>query len=70
MMDSVFMQSTPRSTVMEFFPKGTYARDQETVVQSIGLKYMAWWDKEYDFFYSFFFFGVSAYFFFFFTKKI
>lgn len=47
MMDSVFMQPTPRSTVMEFFPKGTYARDLETVVQSIGLKYMAWWEKEY-----------------------
>jgi hypothetical protein len=48
MMDSVFMQPTPRSTVMEFFPRGTYVRDHETIVQSVGLKYMAWWDKEYD----------------------
>lgn len=43
MMDSIFMRPTPQSTVMEFFPPDKYARDQEVVVQSIGLRYMAWW---------------------------
>ncbi len=43
MMDCIFMRPTPQSTVMEFFPLETYARDQEVAVQSIGLRYTAWW---------------------------
>ena len=43
MMDSVFMRPTPRSTVMEVFPTDKYAKDQELVAQSLGLRYTAWW---------------------------
>jgi len=43
MMDSVFMRPAPRSTVMEMFPTDKYAKDQELVAQSLGLKYTAWW---------------------------
>ena len=30
--------------LMEFFPAGTFIRDQEYAVRSVGLRYAAWWD--------------------------
>ncbi|KAL6302988.1 hypothetical protein BKA93DRAFT_364114 [Sparassis latifolia] len=30
--------------LMEFFPPGTFVRDQEFAARSLGLRYMAWWN--------------------------
>ncbi|KAH9939463.1 hypothetical protein B0H21DRAFT_756730 [Amylocystis lapponica] len=30
--------------LMEFFPGGTFVRDQEFAVRSLGMRYMAWWN--------------------------
>ncbi|TFK38131.1 hypothetical protein BDQ12DRAFT_684016 [Crucibulum laeve] len=43
--DTMFMRRTPHSTLMEFFPEETFVRDEELVVGSIGLKYVAWWNS-------------------------
>lgn len=52
--DSVFMappppssQDVPAPILMEFFPTGTFVRDQEWAVRSVGLRYLAWWDAQY-----------------------
>ena len=31
--------------LMEFFPSGTFVRDQEYAVRSVGLRYIAWWES-------------------------
>lgn len=33
----------PASLLMEFYPPGTFLRDQEYAVRSLGMRYMAWW---------------------------
>lgn len=40
--DAVFMKRGPQSTLMEFFPPDVFNRDWETVVQSMGIRYIAW----------------------------
>ena len=51
--DSIFMAApTPEQAangveaplLMEFFPSGTFVRDQEYAVRAVGLRYTAWWD--------------------------
>ncbi|KAJ7666155.1 hypothetical protein DFH06DRAFT_1295308 [Mycena polygramma] len=44
LLDSVYMQRTPHTTLMEFFPPQTFAREQEMVAQSVGMRYIAWWN--------------------------
>ncbi|KAJ6588930.1 hypothetical protein B0H19DRAFT_1013958 [Mycena capillaripes] len=44
LLDSVYMQRTPHTTLMEFFPPQTFAREQEIVAQSVGMRYIAWWN--------------------------
>jgi len=47
--DSIYMKSSPRSTVMEFWPAGTFTRDTELPATSTGLNYVAWWsDKKHS----------------------
>lgn len=36
------MRRGPQSTLMEFFPPNVFNRDWETVVQSMGIRYVAW----------------------------
>lgn len=52
--DSVFMtppskteapQPDSAPVLMEFFPSGTFLRDQEYAVRSVGLRYTAWWGE-------------------------
>jgi len=46
--DAAFMRRTPQSALMEFFPPNVFNRDCETVVQSMGIRYVAWWgDQKY-----------------------
>lgn len=54
--DSVFMAAPTTEQrqngveapiLMEFFPSGTFVRDQEYAVRAAGLRYMAWWDSRY-----------------------
>ncbi|KAH8987841.1 hypothetical protein EDB92DRAFT_2115927 [Lactarius akahatsu] len=40
--DAVFMKRRPQSALMEFFPPNVFNRDWETVVQSMGIRYVAW----------------------------
>ncbi|KAH9061089.1 hypothetical protein EDB87DRAFT_1576468 [Lactarius vividus] len=40
--DAVFMKRGPQSALMEFFPPHVFNRDWETVVQSMGIRYVAW----------------------------
>ncbi|KAJ7778294.1 hypothetical protein B0H16DRAFT_1502937 [Mycena metata] len=44
LLDSVYMQRTPHTTLMEFFPPQTFAREQELVAHSVGIRYVAWWN--------------------------
>lgn len=44
--DAVFMKRGPQSTLMEFFPPNVFNRDWETVVQSMGIRYIAWQDDQ------------------------
>jgi hypothetical protein len=44
--DAVFMKRGPQSTLMEFFPPDVFNRDWETVVQSMGIRYIAWQDDQ------------------------
>lgn len=49
LLDSIYMKPTHRSTVMEFWPAGTFVRDMELPVTSTGLHYVAWWaDKKHS----------------------
>lgn len=45
--DAMFMKRTPRSTLMEIFPRDEFNRDWETVVRSMGIRYVAWRDNRY-----------------------
>ncbi|KAI0298688.1 hypothetical protein B0F90DRAFT_1668976 [Multifurca ochricompacta] len=40
--DAVFMKRTRQSALMEFFPSNIFNRDWETVVRSMGIRYVAW----------------------------
>jgi hypothetical protein len=40
--EAVFMKRSPRSTLMEIFPPGEFNRNWETVVRSMGIRYVAW----------------------------
>ena len=31
--------------LMEFFPPGTFVRDQQYAMQALGIDYMAWWKE-------------------------
>jgi len=47
--DSIYMKRSSRSTVMEFWPAGTFTRDVELPATSTGLNYVAWWsDKKHS----------------------
>lgn len=43
LLDSAYMQRTPHTTLMEFFPPQTFAREQQMVAHSLGMGYVAWW---------------------------
>jgi len=45
--DAVFMKRTPRSTLMEIFPPDEFNRNWETVVRSMGIRYVAWQGNQY-----------------------
>jgi hypothetical protein len=47
LLDSVYMQRMPHTTLMEFFPPQTFAREQEMVAKSVGMNYIAWWNDRY-----------------------
>ncbi|KAJ7753381.1 hypothetical protein DFH07DRAFT_824297 [Mycena maculata] len=44
LLDCVYMQRSQHTTLMEFFPPQTFAREQEIVAQSLGMRYIAWWN--------------------------
>jgi len=44
--DAMFMKRTPRSTFMEVFPPSDFNRNWETVVRSMGIRYVAWQGKQ------------------------
>ncbi|KAJ6627849.1 hypothetical protein B0H10DRAFT_1992185 [Mycena sp. CBHHK59/15] len=44
LLDSAYMQRSPQTTLMEFFPPDTFAREQEIVAHSLGMHYIAWWN--------------------------
>jgi len=47
--DGIYMKPSTQSTLMEFWPAGTFTNDRELPVQSTGLKYTAWWaDKSFS----------------------
>ncbi|KAI0642757.1 hypothetical protein C8Q79DRAFT_917243 [Trametes meyenii] len=37
----------PAPLLMEFFPPGTFVRDQQFAVQALGIDYVAWWNEMY-----------------------
>ncbi|KAI9065293.1 hypothetical protein FKP32DRAFT_1590774 [Trametes sanguinea] len=39
------VQPPPAPLLMEFFPQGTFVRDQEYAVRELGIDYMAWWGE-------------------------
>ncbi|KAF9219516.1 hypothetical protein BS17DRAFT_420472 [Gyrodon lividus] len=42
--DSLYMAPSSHSTLMEIFPPGTFVRDAEISVNSLGINYLAWWE--------------------------
>jgi len=40
--DAMFMRRTPQSALMEFFSPNEFNRDWETVVRTMGIRYVAW----------------------------
>ncbi|KAI0763049.1 hypothetical protein BD413DRAFT_616506 [Trametes elegans] len=40
-------KAPPAPLLMEFFPTGTFVRDQQFAVQALGIDYMAWWNERY-----------------------
>jgi len=44
--DAAFMRRTPQSALMEFFPPNVFNRDCEIVMQSMGIRYVAWWGDQ------------------------
>ncbi|KAK6981036.1 protein transporter SEC24, partial [Favolaschia claudopus] len=42
LVDSMYMQRTPHTTLLEFFPPQTFSREQEIVASSVGIRYIAW----------------------------
>ncbi|KAG6873671.1 hypothetical protein C0995_012605 [Termitomyces sp. Mi166 len=42
LLDCLFMKPSPKTTLIEFFPSGTFARDQEIVARSRDIHYVAW----------------------------
>ncbi|KAJ7485271.1 hypothetical protein FB451DRAFT_1082649 [Mycena latifolia] len=44
LLDSAYMQRSPHTTLMEFFPPQRFAREQEIVARSLGMRYIAWWN--------------------------
>ncbi|KAI0287548.1 hypothetical protein BC826DRAFT_1108391 [Russula brevipes] len=40
--DAVFMKRTPQTTLIEIFPPGEFNQNWETVVRSMGIRYIAW----------------------------
>jgi hypothetical protein len=50
--DAMFMRRTPQSALMELFPPSEFNRDWETVVRTMGIRYVAWQGNQYVFFLS------------------
>ncbi|KAG6890279.1 hypothetical protein C0992_002428 [Termitomyces sp. T32_za158] len=44
LLDCLFMKPSPETTLVEIFPSGTFARDEELVARSINVHYIAWWN--------------------------
>jgi hypothetical protein len=40
--DAMFMRRTPQSALIEFFPPDEFNRNWETVVRTMGIRYVAW----------------------------
>ncbi|KAI0355991.1 hypothetical protein OH77DRAFT_1424283 [Trametes cingulata] len=38
--------AAPAPLLMEFFPPGTFVRDQQYAVQALGIDYVAWWNEQ------------------------
>lgn len=43
LLDAAFMKPSPHATLMEFFPDGRFFHDEEVVLRSRGVNYIAWW---------------------------
>lgn len=39
--------TTPAPLLMEFYPSGTFLKDREYAMRTLGMRYMAWWDSRY-----------------------
>ena len=37
--------AAPAPLLMEFFPPGTFVRDQQFAMHALGIDYMAWWNE-------------------------
>lgn len=44
--DAMFMRRTSQSALMELFPPNKFNRDWETVVRTMGIRYVAWQDNQ------------------------
>jgi len=49
--DAMFMRRTPQSALMEIFPQNEFNRDWETVVRTMGIRYVAWQGSQCVFFF-------------------
>lgn len=49
LMDCVYMKSSPRPTLIELFPPGTFVRDQEFAAHAVGVNYIAFWNDRSSF---------------------
>lgn len=52
--DSLFLPApssthatTPPPLLMEFYPSGTFLKDREFAMRTLGMRYMAWWTERY-----------------------
>ncbi|KAF5367044.1 hypothetical protein D9758_004059 [Tetrapyrgos nigripes] len=43
LLDAAFMKPSPESAVLEFFSPGTASRERESIVNALGMKYVALW---------------------------
>jgi hypothetical protein len=48
LMDSVFMQPSSQSTVIELFPEDRFSPDRAFAIHARGLKHMTWWGSRSD----------------------
>ena len=52
MADCVYVPPSEHATVMEIFPPGVFVRDAEISVAALGVRYFAWWEARWVFFFD------------------